>query len=97
MSNTKKSVGGGSDRKTGKRNLPSWTSSREKDEKSIGKKPYRDGDDDGGDEGEKREQANGCGKGRSGTTDFSKLLVLNYCELGPIILHGSVSQLSYQD
>ncbi|KAB1218604.1 DNA repair protein XRCC1 [Morella rubra] len=74
MSNTKKSVGAGSDRKTGKRNLPSWTSSREKDEKSIGKKPYRDGDDDGGDEGEKREQANGCGKGRSGTTDFSKLL-----------------------
>lgn len=77
MSDTKKKTGGGSTR-----NLPSWMSSRENDDKSSGKKPTGDGEGDESNEGEKPKQAKGHGKGHIGTTNFSKLLVLNYCKMG---------------
>lgn len=61
MSGTKTSGGN----KNGKRNLPSWMSSREND---SGKKPTGDGEDEESNEGEKSK------KGNMGTKNFSKLL-----------------------
>ncbi|XP_059456383.1 DNA-repair protein XRCC1 [Corylus avellana] len=69
MSDTKKSTGGGSTR-----NLPSWMSSRENDDKSSGKKPTGDGEGEESNEGEKPKQAKGRGKGHIGTSNLSKLL-----------------------
>jgi hypothetical protein len=77
MSGTKKSTGGGSTR-----SLPSWMNSRENDNKSSGKKPTGDGEGEESNEGEKPKQAKGRGKGHIGTTNVSKLLVLNYCKMG---------------
>lgn len=91
MSDTKKSLGSGGN-KGGKRNLPSWMSSRENDSKSGGN---GDSEVEESNEGEKPKEVKGCGsKGGKGSTpskesakndsvssfpamNFSKLLVID--------------------
>lgn len=90
MSDTKKSLGSGGN-KGGKRNLPSWMSSRENDGKSGGN---GDSEAEESNEGEKPKEVKGRGKGGKGNppskesakndsvsslpaTNFSKLLVID--------------------
>lgn len=90
MSDTKKSLGSGGN-KGGKRNLPSWMSSRENDGKSGGN---GDSEAEESNEGKKPKEVKGRGKGGKGNTpskesakndsvsslpatNFSKLLVID--------------------
>ncbi|CAL9010269.1 unnamed protein product [Prunus brigantina] len=74
MSHSKTSQGDGSNN-AGKRNLPSWMSSRDSESESVGKKPTRAGECEESDEGAKPRLAKGRGgASSSGTTKFSKLM-----------------------
>lgn len=87
MSGSKKSASDGGGNETGKRNLPSWMSSRENEVR----------DDEESNEGENPKQAKGRGKEHTGSTNLSKLLVLNHCKMGLVILRGLVCHSSCQD